>query len=108
MLIGLFGTTVFNSAGFNGLFYGGGGKLLLHQLTAVAAVTAYSLVVSYLIAKVIDLTMGLRMTEEDEETGMDLALHDESGYDFESVLGSVRNSLTGGRTPSVSPEEVSS
>jgi Amt family ammonium transporter len=114
LLIGFFGTTAFNAAGFNGLFYGGSGaqggaNLLLHQFEAVICVAGYSLVVSFLIAKAIDLTMGLRMSEEDEETGMDLALHDESGYDFESVLGTVRSSLTGGRpTTTQSKEEVSS
>jgi Amt family ammonium transporter len=92
ILIGFFGTTAFNSLGYNGLFYGGSGAmggahLLLHQFEAVICVAGYSLAASFIIAKAIDLTMGLRMSEEDEETGMDLALHDEQGYDFESVLG---------------------
>ena len=110
MLIGFFGTTAFNSLSVNGLFYNGSSSLLLHQFEAVICVAGYSLVASFIIAKAIDLTMGLRMSEEDEETGMDLALHDEQGYDFESVLGSVRSSLTGGHTATtnVSPEEVPS
>ena len=41
---------------------------------------AYSGVVSYLLARAIDATIGLRVTEEEERQGLDLALHEEQGY----------------------------
>jgi len=95
LAIGFLGTKAINSAGGDGLFYGGGGTLLLHQTEAVFCVAVYSLVVSFILAKLVDKVMGLRLSDEDEDLGLDLSQHDESGYDFESVLGSVRSTLTG-------------
>ncbi|HET9692258.1 MAG TPA: ammonium transporter [Acidimicrobiales bacterium] len=96
VLIGFFGTNSFNSAARNGLFYGGGVGLLGEQCLGVICVAGYSLVVSYLLAKGIDMTMGLRVSEEEEEVGLDLTQHEETAYDFDSVLSGVRSALTGG------------
>src|SRR2546426_435086 len=79
LLIGLFGTAVIG--GKDGIFYGGGVALLGHQALAVVAVAVYSLVVSALIAMAIKKTIGLRVTAEEEELGLDLALHGERAYD---------------------------
>jgi ammonium transporter, Amt family len=96
VLIGFFGTNSFNSVARNGLFYGGGVGLLGEQCLGVVCVAGFSLAVSWLLAVIVDKTMGLRLTEEDEETGMDLTQHEETAYDFDSVLSSVRSALTGG------------
>jgi len=78
LLIGFFGTAAIG--GKDGLFYGGGGSLLGHQFLAVVAVALYSLVVSALIAVAIKKAIGLRVSETEEELGLDLALHGESAY----------------------------
>jgi Amt family ammonium transporter len=64
----------------DGLFLGGGGELLKDQVVASVAVFAFAFVGSYVIAKVIDLTIGLRVDEETEEIGLDQALHAETAY----------------------------
>jgi Amt family ammonium transporter len=79
LLIGLFGTAVIG--GKDGIFYGGGGTLLGHQALAVVVAAVYSLVVSALIAMAIKKTIGLRVSEAEEEIGLDIALHDEKAYD---------------------------
>jgi Amt family ammonium transporter len=79
LLIGLFGTVAIG--GKDGLFYGGGLALLGHQVLAIVVVAVYSLVVSALIATAIKKTMGLRVSDADEELGLDLALHGERAYD---------------------------
>lgn len=80
ILLGFFATTKVNATGFDGLFAGGGTDLLMDQLVASGAVLAFSFVVSFAIGKVIDLTIGLRISEEDEETGLDLTQHAETAY----------------------------
>jgi Amt family ammonium transporter len=80
LLIGLFGTAAINGA--NGLFYGGGGKLLGEQALAVLSVTAYSFAVSFLLAKLVQAVMGLRVSDEAEIEGLDLSQHEESAYVF--------------------------
>jgi len=50
------------------------------QLISVVATLVYGGIVSLILLKVIDLTVGLRVTEEQETEGIDLALHDERGY----------------------------
>ncbi|MQA93758.1 MAG: ammonium transporter [Streptosporangiales bacterium] len=86
LLIGLFATsTVVEDV--DGLLYGGGLAQLGKQAIGAFAVLAYSSVVTWVIAKVLDKTMGLRVAEEDEAQGVDLAVHAESGYEFGSVPG---------------------
>ncbi len=81
LLLGLFADTKVNGAvTHEGLLLGGGADLLADQAVAAFATLAFSFVASFLIAKAIDATIGLRITEEDEERGMDLALHAESAY----------------------------
>ena len=87
LLIGFFGTTAVNSAGANGLLHGGGLSLLGKQALAVAVVTVYSFVMSWLIAMAIKKTMGLRISEEAEDQGMDLSLHAEAAYEFAPSYG---------------------
>ncbi|MEV0249237.1 ammonium transporter [Nocardia sp. NPDC050712] len=66
--------------GVAGLFYGGGVDQLWRQSVAVLAVFGYTLVVTLIIAKVIDLTMGLRVPADAERDGLDVSLHGEAAY----------------------------
>jgi Amt family ammonium transporter len=84
LLIGLLATD-------GGLLYGDGLDLLGKQAIAVGAVLAYSFVVTLVIGKLIDLTIGFRVSEEEEVTGIDSAQHLETGYDFTSLSGGVRS-----------------
>jgi len=81
LLIGFFGTKMTNSAGANGVFYNGGWTLLGHQAVAVIAVVAYSFIATFILGKVLDKTIGLRINEEDEFNGLDLSQHSETAYE---------------------------
>jgi Amt family ammonium transporter len=81
VLTGLFASAFINSAvGANQGLIHGGVKLLLLQLVAVAATILYTVPVSWAILKVLDLTMGLRVTSDEEQMGLDLTQHEESAY----------------------------
>jgi len=83
LLIGFLGTS--DVAGADGLLYGGGWHLLRLQATAVGAAVGYSFVATLILAKVIDLVMGLRLSRDEEQEGMDTVLHAETAYDFGGV-----------------------
>ncbi len=97
LLIGFLGTAAIG--GKNGLFYGGGASLLGHQFLAVLSVAVYSLVVSALIALAIKHTMGLRVSDQDEDLGLDLSQHGEKAYDLDTSLSVVGSALTGESPP---------
>ncbi|MFI1155268.1 ammonium transporter [Streptomyces sioyaensis] len=86
LLIGFFATGGVQSKA-KGLFYGGGFEQLGKQTVGVVCVLLYSLVVSYVLAKVIDLVMGFRVTEDEEVAGIDQAAHAETAYDFTGAGG---------------------
>jgi Amt family ammonium transporter len=65
--------------GTDGLLSGNAGQVFI-QIKAVAASLIYSFVVTFVILKVLDATMGLRVTKDEEEQGLDLTQHGESGY----------------------------
>jgi Amt family ammonium transporter len=73
--------------GAAGLFFGGGFELLGKQAIAVVAVAAYSFVLSWILAQVVDKTIGFRITADDEVSGVDTTTHAESGYDYSGVGG---------------------
>ena len=81
LLIGLFATEA-SPTGINGLLYGGGFDQLGKQVVGAVAVLAYSLVATAIIALVIKAAMGLRVTEDQEIGGVDLAEHAEAGYEL--------------------------
>ena len=91
LLIGLFATKMTNSAGANGVFYKGGWTLMGHQAVAVSAVVAYSFVATYILAQILDKTIGLRVNEEAEATGLDLSQHGETAYDTTSYSDGSRS-----------------
>ncbi|MDG2026373.1 MAG: ammonium transporter [Acidimicrobiales bacterium] len=63
----------------DGLFFGEAG-LVVSQVIAMASVIVFSFVVTYIIAKVLDATIGLRVSEEDEQSGLDHTQHAETAY----------------------------
>ena len=77
---GLFASTAVNPAGANGLFFGNPHQLVVQAIGAGAAI-AYSVVLTYLILKVVGfMTGGIRLDQEDEMEGLDLSQHSEVGY----------------------------
>ena len=69
----------------NGLFYGGGFDQLWKQAVAAGAVMAYSFVVAFVIAFAIKKTMGIRISPEDEEKGIDAVSHREASYELQTA-----------------------
>ena len=66
----------------------GGGAVFVTQVIGVAAAVAYSVTVSFLLLKLVDKTIGLRVTKDQEREGLDAVLHGESGYELSQVTGS--------------------
>ena len=78
VITGVFATTAINSAG-RGLIDGNPGQLLV-QLIAVGATIAYAFGATFVIVKVVDLVLGLRVNAHQEEMGLDLSVHGEAAY----------------------------
>jgi len=76
---GFFAQKLINPGGANGLLYGNPKQLLI-QIGAVAATAIWGFVMSIVLLKIIDKVMGLRVTPEEEEMGLDLSQHGESAY----------------------------
>lgn len=81
LLTGVFCAEALGGAGF-GVDSGTMGSQLVAQATGVVATLAYSGIGTLVILKVVDVIIGLRVSEDDESMGLDLALHNESGYDL--------------------------
>ncbi len=75
---GIFATAAVNSAG-SGLIDGNAGQVVT-QIAAVGVVWVYAFVVTFILAKIIDATIGLRVREEEEAVGLDIAQHAEKAY----------------------------
>jgi ammonium transporter, Amt family len=82
LCVGLLATRSVNPAAADGLFYGGGYRLLGVQAMTVFAVSAYSLVMTVVIAAVINRFLGNRVTGREEAVGLDLSQHGESAYEL--------------------------
>ena len=78
---GLFASTAINPDGANGLFFGNPGQLWI-QFVSVIASMAFAFFMTLIILKVVDLIIGLRVSEEEEIRGLDISLHNETGYSF--------------------------
>ncbi len=82
--IGALLTGVFCAASLGGAGFGDGNESIADQMTVqgigVFVTLVYTFVVSFVILRLLNATMGLRVTEDQEEEGLDLALHDERGY----------------------------
>jgi Amt family ammonium transporter len=101
-------------AGVAGLFYGGGVDQLWRQVVGALAVLVYSGIVSFVLALLVKAAIGLRVTDEEEATGIDETEHAETGYDFSSHrsvsgLGTPRPdaaSAAGGQIPATAGKEA--
>ncbi len=90
LLTGVFADLAINEfALIDGLAYGGGFELLGKQVIAIGATLAFSLVMTFAIVKLVDVTVGMRVTEEEEISGLDLAQHQEVGYSLTEGGGGV-------------------
>lgn len=76
---GLFATKAVNAAGADGLFYGNPGQLWV-QFVSVVATLVFSFIVTYALLKIVGAITPLRVTEEEEEAGLDVSQHSESAY----------------------------
>ncbi|MCP3853201.1 MAG: ammonium transporter [Actinomycetia bacterium] len=85
LLLGLFADSRVNAGGTDGVFFGQP-SFLLSQVISMVSVIVFSFVVTYAIAKGLDKTLGLRVSEEEEYTGLDISLHGEQVYG-EAFLG---------------------
>ncbi|MCB1271471.1 MAG: ammonium transporter [Microthrixaceae bacterium] len=82
LLIGLFANPGALGDFEAGLLNGGGAGLLLEQFIANAVTIVFSFAVTFAILKVLDLTMGIRASEDDELTGLDVSQHAETAYNL--------------------------
>ncbi len=78
-LWGALATGIFASVGYQGLLHGNPKQLLVQAIGAGATI-AYSVVVTFIILKVIDATVGLRVDSDGEQQGLDVVEHSEVGY----------------------------
>ncbi|MGH2729726.1 MAG: ammonium transporter [Actinomycetota bacterium] len=107
LLTGVFADLAINGAGADGLIAGGGLELLGKQFVAVGVTLGFSFIVTYGIARVVDATIGLRVTDEEEIAGVDLAQHSEVGYAFAEGGGlSITPQSVGPPAPSTAPSAV--
>jgi Amt family ammonium transporter len=79
---GLFATVAINSAGANGLFFGNPAQLGI-QAIAVGATWAYAAIVTAIIVKIVDVTVGMRVREHEEALGLDASQHGEVAYQLD-------------------------
>ncbi len=100
---GLFAWKAINPDGGDGLFHGNPGQIWI-QLVAVVASWVLAFVGTFIILKVLDALMGLRVSEQDEIAGLDLSQHSETAY----VLGgsSYGEYATGGFTETMRAAEA--
>jgi ammonium transporter, Amt family len=74
---GVFATTAINA--YPGLI-DGNPQQVVTQVVAIGAVFAYAVIATFIIIKVVDLILGIRVKADEEELGLDLAVHGESAY----------------------------
>ena len=70
-----------------GVFSGQGdgmamGEQVVVQITGVLATGAYTVIITFILLKLIDIMLGLRVAEDEETEGLDLNQHNERGYDL--------------------------
>jgi Amt family ammonium transporter len=80
ILLGVFASKAINSAGADGLIYGGG-YFFVKQVVAVVAASIYAFVFTYLMLIIINKITPVKVKQEDEKLGLDTSLHGEKAYD---------------------------
>ena len=104
LLTGVFAQKALNDAGADGALFGNVKQLGIQAL-ACAATGVYAVIVTFGILKLLDATVGLRVTEADEREGLDTAQHGEEAYG-ESTGGMSHEREEGeGRAPVLVPSE---
>ncbi len=76
---GFFATKLINPGGNDGLLYGNPHQLLVQLLTTAVAI-GFSAIMTFIIFKIVDLLVGMRVENREENIGLDLTQHSESGY----------------------------
>ena len=79
LLTGVLASTAVNPSGADGLLFGNPGQLWI-QFVSVAVTAVYCGGVTYILLKIVDAVIGLRVTEDDEQVGLDLSQHGETAY----------------------------
>jgi Amt family ammonium transporter len=79
IMTGVFATKEINSAGADGLLYGNPSQLLVQSLAVLVAII-FAAVGTFVLFKIVDMTIGLRVEPKDEHIGLDLTQHHEAGY----------------------------
>ncbi len=79
IMAGVFASKFINPAGADGLIFGNPKQVLI-QLIGVAVTVVYTLVFTYIIYKIVDVTIGIRVTDREESIGLDLTQHREAAY----------------------------
>jgi Amt family ammonium transporter len=106
LLIGFFADPAFFEGTFKaGLLYGGDVSLLLEQALANGVTIVFSFIVTFLILKVLDLIIGIRVSDEAEATGLDLHQHAETAYHDASLTMARATSSASAPSPSPAPRE---
>lgn len=77
---GLFASKAINSAGADGLFNGGGADLLGKQFLGVGVAVLYAGGMTFIIASILKAVIGLRVTQQEEDAGLDVTQHGEEAY----------------------------
>jgi len=76
---GLFATVAVNSDGANGMFFGNPGQIGI-QILAIVVTIVFSFGMTYLLAKALNGSIGLRVSSMEEEVGLDVSSHGERSY----------------------------
>ena len=79
LLTGVLASTAVNPGGADGLLFGNPGQLWI-QFVSVAVTAIYCGGMTYILLKIVDAVIGLRVTEDDEQVGLDLSQHGETAY----------------------------
>ncbi len=85
---GIFATATVGAPEFREGLIHGEWRLLWDQLIGIGAVSGYSFIVTFGILKILDMTIGVRVSEDDEEAGLDLSQHGERAYQADEAGGS--------------------
>ncbi|MBR7824913.1 ammonium transporter [Actinospica sp. MGRD01-02] len=111
LLIGFFAApdevSGFSNGAKAGLFYGGGASQLVSQAEGAGIVFAYSFIVSFILAKIVNATLGMRVTAEAEIAGIDQAEHAETAYDWGGLSGSLHRAAVSVAAATAAPSNGS-
>jgi Amt family ammonium transporter len=105
LLIGFLATSE-APAGANGLFYGGGTDQLWRQAVAAGAVMTFSFLGALIIGLLLKVTIGLRVDDEAEQSGIDEAEHAEAGYEFSGIRAAGGSPMSHATTDALAPNKV--